>query len=513
MSAISTNASIIEGSATVDHRRRTNTLTWTLWVLLVTAASSLLAWRMAESSPLPSYLAWLLFLVGTAAIFYQPRYGVYLILFLSLLGDKGLMPTYPFQLNFSSQESLLFINRRVIFSPLELYLVLMLVAWLVRDVILHRLRFYWIELFWPALVFMGFVVFGLVYGLGRGGNVNVGLWEARSIFYLPLMLILASNLLTKRDHIIILMSLVMTALFIEGLLGVSFYYTTLRANRAINAAGIMEHSAAIHMNTVFVFCLALWLFRCSLKARLLMLIIGMPVLFTFILLQRRAAILALLFALICMAILLYREKRVAFWIIVPTVALLFSLYLIAFWNHSGRLGFAARAVKSQLAPQQASLRDQLSDDYRLMENYDIYYTIRQAPLTGVGFGQMFIMKIPLPDISFFIWYRYITHNSIGWIWMKTGIGGFVAMLFLVGLAIMNGMRALFRIPDGTMRAVVLTAVLYLLMHFIYAYVDMSWDSQSMVYVGAMMGIISRAERIATRSHYPEQIIRSPKGGA
>ncbi len=503
LSVILGNTSIVRGGATVDDRRRTNTLTWTLWGLLVLAASSILAWMMVASSPSPSHFAWLLFMLGTAAILYQPRYGIYLILFLSLLGDKGLLPTYPFQLNFSSQESLLFVDSRLIFSPLELYLVLTLLGWLVRDVILHRLRFYWMELFWPALIFMGFVVFGLVYGLGRGGNVNVGLWEARSIFYLPLMLILTSQLLTKRAHITNLTSMVMMGLFIEGLLGVSLNFSALQASTAMNDPLLMEHSAAIHMNTVFVFYLALWMFRGTLKARLLMLIAVIPVLLTFIIIQRRAAVLALLFALICMAILLYREKRRTFWLIVPTVALLFSLYLSVYWNRSGKLAFAAQAVKSQLAPQLVSLRDQRSDNYRLTENYDIYYTIRQAPLTGVGFGQMFIMKIPLPDISFFVWYRYITHNSIGWLWMKTGIGGFVAMLFLVGLAIMNGLRALFRIPDGTIRAVVLTAVLYLLMHFTFAYVDISWDNQSMVYVGTMMGIISCAERFVKRGTLPE----------
>lgn len=503
MSISSANTPLIQSTSTVDHRRRTNSLTLTLWGLLVLAASSVLAWMMVTFSPNASYLAWMLFLAGIAAILYQPRYGVYLILFLSLLGNKGLIPAYPFQLNFSSQESLLFVHNRLIFSPLEVYLVLTLVSWLVRDVILHRLRFYWMELFKPALVFLGFVVFGLVYGLGRGGNVNVGLWEARPIFYLPLILILVSNLLTKRAHIIVVVSMAILALFIEGLFGVSFYFTTVRNNPGINAALIMEHTSAIHMNSVFVLFLALWLFRSSLKARLLMLIIIMPVLLTYIMVQRRAAFLALLFALICMAFLLYRENRSAFWIIIPTVALLFSLYLVTYWNRSGRLAFAAQAVKSQLAPQQASLRDQRSDNYRLIENYDIYYTIRQYPLTGVGFGQMFIMKIPLPDISFFIWYQYITHNSIGWLWMKTGIGGFVAMLFLVGLAIMIGLRAVFLISDATLRAVVLTAVLYVLMHFTFAYVDISWDTQSMVYLGTMMGIINCAERVATGRRHPE----------
>jgi hypothetical protein len=497
MSAISANTSIVQTSATVDHRRRTSTLTWMLWVMVVLSASGLLALVMIRFSPNWSTIAWLIFICGAAAILYQPRYGIYLILFLLLLGDKILMPSYPFQLNFSSQESWMFVNQRVIFSPLEVYLVLTLVAWLVRDRILHRLHFYWAELFWPALIFMAFVIFGMVYGLGRGGNVNVGLWEARSIFYLPMMLVLVSNLITNRAHVNIMMSMVVIALFIEGLVGVSFYFTTFKTNPDINPALIMEHTAAIQMNSLFVFCLALWMYRGSFKARLLTLFLAIPVVFTFIMIQRRAAFLALLFALICMALLLYRENRSAFWIIVPATVLILSLYLVVFWNHSGSLGFAARAIKSQFASQQASLRDQQSDQYRRIENYDIYYTIRQAPLTGIGFGQMFYMVVPLPDISFFVWYRYITHNSIGWIWMKTGIGGFVAMLFLIGLAIMNGVRTLFKIQDRMMRAVVLTAVLYILMHFIYAYVDMSWDSKSMVYMGAMMGIISCAERIVT----------------
>ena len=38
-------------------------------------------------------------------------------------------------------------------------------------------------------------------------------------------------------------------------------------------------------------------------------------------------------------------------------------------------------------------------------------------------------------------------------------------------------------------------LLYLVMHFVYAYVDMSWDTQSMVYVGTAMGLLNALERI------------------
>jgi hypothetical protein len=50
-----------------------------------------------------------------------------------------------------------------------------------------------------------------------------------------------------------------------------------------------------------------------------------------------------------------------------------------------------------------------------------------------------------------------------------------------------------------LRALALTAVLYIVMHFIYAYVDISWDAQSMLYVGAMAGVIASLERLVPRT--------------
>lgn len=495
MSQLSETVATYNSNATIDYRKRVNVFTWVLWFLLALGISAFVGLTMVYASPNPSIIAWLLFFAGIVAILNQPRYGIYLIIFFSLVGDKSLLPWYPFQLNFSSAESLLYISNSLIVSPLEVYLVVTLLSWLVQGAIQRRLRFNSGELFWPTLIFMFFVVFGMVYGLGRGGNVNVALWEARPIFYLPVMLILTSNLITDRGHFTTLIGLVLSALFIEGLVGVFTYISNLSDRTGILAAAFMEHSASVHMASFFVFSLATWLYKGPLKVRILILLMGIPVLFTFFIAQRRAAIFALLFALILMALILYKENRQAFWIIIPSLTLLFAVYMVVFWNHPGTLGFPARAIKSQLAPQQSDLRDQYSNIYRIMENYNIAYTIRQAPLTGIGFGQMFTMAIPLPDISFFVWYRYITHNSIGWIWMKTGIGGFVAMLCLVGLSIMTGVRNLLRLPGGVVSAVVITATLYILMHFIYAYVDMSWDGQSMVYIGMMMGLIGCSKKI------------------
>jgi len=82
--------------------------------------------------------------------------------------------------------------------------------------------------------------------------------------------------------------------------------------------------------------------------------------------------------------------------------------------------------------------------------------------------------------------------------MKTGIGGFLALIVLVGSAVMLGARVLWRMPGGDLSAAALVATLYIMMHFLFAYADISWDNQSMVYVGAMMGIVNSLEHIVAR---------------
>ena len=79
--------------------------------------------------------------------------------------------------------------------------------------------------------------------------------------------------------------------------------------------------------------------------------------------------------------------------------------------------------------------------------------------------------------------------------MKGGLGTFYSMLVTIGVALMTGVRAFWRMPGKDLSAIALTMLLYVVMHFVYAYVDMSWDIQSMVYMGVAMGLINMFEPI------------------
>ena len=121
-------------------------------------------------------------------------------------------------------------------------------------------------------------------------------------------------------------------------------------------------------------------------------------------------------------------------------------------------------------------------------------------MLGIGFGQKFYRPIPLPDISFFEFYEYIPHNSILWVWIKTGFGGFLSMLMMLGLAVRVGARNLVSARDDTDAAFALVGVAFVFMFAVFAYVDIAWNSQNMVLLAVAFALCSsKVARTAPRA--------------
>ena len=78
--------------------------------------------------------------------------------------------------------------------------------------------------------------------------------------------------------------------------------------------------------------------------------------------------------------------------------------------------------------------------------------------------------------------------------------GFVSLLVLWGIAVVTGTRTALLVADRDLGAFVITATLFVIMHAIYAFVDIAWDLRSTVYLGAMMGLIVCADRFVLAPH-------------
>ncbi|NNJ11090.1 O-antigen ligase family protein [Chloroflexales bacterium ZM16-3] len=399
----------------------------------------------------------------------------------------------------------MFLSRAVNFSPLESYIIFTFGAWMGRMIMERRFRFYMGTLFWPALIFAFFITVGMGYGILRGGAFKIALMEVRPMYYIPLMLILTSNLIETRLQVNRLMWIMALAIAYKGIAGVIYVATVLQWDIG-SVEQIGEHAMSIHFNAFFIFAIIAWFYHDSVLKRLIFPVLTPFLFYSFLANHRRAGFLTLGLGIAIILTMLYRENRKLFFTLAPTGLVIFLVYLAAFWNNTGSIGIIARAVRSVVG--QPTARDAASNVYRDLENVNTMFNINRSPIFGIGFGNKFIIVAPMPDISFFTFWEYITHNSIMWIWMEAGVGAFFSLLLMTGMTMIVGGRAVWNMPYGPLRGVALTATLYIFMHFTYGYADMSWEGISLTFVGTMMGLINSLEVIAARP-LPIQVKRWP----
>jgi len=177
---LDTTIQIPKYSTASQARKKVVTRKW-LWLGFITALAlylpcSLLYEALNDSSyntVSGKSAAWLILLSAVAATIYKPRYGVYTIIFFALMSDTRISWWLPFTKNFSSQESLLYLNDSLSFSPQEIFIVLTAVVWIMQMLIRREYKIHTTGLFWPVMIFTLFVVFGLLYGIGTGGVFQI----------------------------------------------------------------------------------------------------------------------------------------------------------------------------------------------------------------------------------------------------------------------------------------------------------------------------------------------------
>jgi O-antigen ligase len=481
---------------TVGHARRQDHRTWWSTYGLSMVATVVVALIAVSTAPTQFSLALVLLLIIVALAIIRPRLAIYPIVFFTALGDPLTAPWYPFTKNLSSQESILFLSSGISFTPLELCLGALFVGWLFQRAAQRGVPMQKGRLYRPIMVFSLFLIFGLVHGLGSGGNRNAAFWEIRAMLYLPIAYVLLMNLVDRKEQYRRLYTLIMIAVVMNSIIAL-INFGTLTEARKETLESFIAHGATLPMNAMLVLLAASWLFRDGSRAKRIVLPFALvPVVYVYIISERRAGFIALLGALILLGIFLFWTRPRAFWKVVPVVFLIGAAYTGAFWNNeTSAAGFPAQAIKSVIAPDQVSSRNQDSDFYRIIEKNDIVATIRSSPVLGIGFGHPFLRPYPLPEINPFLLEPYMPHNAILYMWMKVGAFGFLSMVYLFGVALLTGSRTVLRLPRNDYAAITFTSVAFVMMYAIFAYVDISWDPQNMLMLALAMAQIASAPRL------------------
>lgn len=487
---------------------RAYTVAW--WVVYVAAcAGGLLLAAVARRNLFEPYLGVSLALLALLLTCWLvgPRQSLYAALFLTAVSDRVTVAWFPFVKNLSSPESIAYVADGLSASPLDAALALGALVSVGRQWARHRRLVAPSSVSRALLVFMAMVAYGFLNGLVRGASVRLALIESRPVWYIGLVFVVAVNELTTTAHARRAMWAIIAGVMVQSVLSIDFLRRLSPAERSA-LEDLNEHGSAIGHNLVLFALLAVVALGAGMAGHVsLLAIAAAPTAFVYAISQRRAGFGALVLAIALLAIVLYWHRRKVFWTLVPTTALLLAGYTAAFWNSTGAIGFGAQAVKSIVAPGSSSEADQASDLYRIIEAYDLNFTIRTSPIRGLGFGQPFYQPVALPPITDFELSSYLPHNSILWVWVKLGFVGFVAMFLLFGRALMSaGEWARSSARDSDLVVTVLAASV-VIMYATFTWYDISWDARNTTFLGVALALCGRirlddAQRAQTASTLP-----------
>lgn len=395
----------------------------------------------------------------------------------------------------------------IIFTPIEILLIVGVLVVLVPEAgrqyaknadlnLALRLRGGW-----PIVLFTIALLLGLARGAIGGGDMYVGMWEARYLLYVPACYLIARGALRTPQHVagLLRIGLIATSLFaIEGAYRRIALIDT--GQLTVISEFAYEHEDVLFLSTFALLLVAAYVFGAFKHARVVGLFLAPILLFTLVASERRSGIIVFIVGTIVIAVTTLFVRRKAFIVAALPMLAIIVLYLAAFWNASGILGQPARAIKSLYAPDP---RDAASNLYRVLETYNIDITIHSDPVLGVGFGRPFIMAAAVADLSWWPFWHYETHNAVLWVWLKTGVLGYILFWTMIGGALSRAAFAAKRLLDPTLRCAALFCLVAIVGTVVFAYVDLGLVSgRVMTLLGTVLGILAVVERIDRTSAKP-----------
>lgn len=403
-------------------------------------------------------------------------------------------------------------------NPAELLILITAAGWLLREGAGDRVKLKPMPLLAPVTVFIAAVAFGVIHGLITGGDVKIALWTVRPLAYFYLAYLLTLQLLTDRRQITGLLWLLIVGAALKGLIGWWRYYVDLGAdlsalNQVEGMNSLMSHDESFFYLAVILLLAVQLLYGAPRGQRLAALLATPLVLLPFLANQRRAASLALIIALVLLGVVtisLLASRRRAILTGIVLAAAVLPFYVAMSWNADSLAAEPVRAVRSGVSPES---RDLASNEYREAENVNLEFTVRSDPLLGIGFGKEMREVWPLPDLSAqFAWYKIAPHNSILWVMMTIGIGGFAIFWYFVGAATVGMLLVARRLSRRLEKGVAVYGLLMLVSLLVSALLDQGLLSmREMLFVGILLGAVFALPRLDAAES--DGVERAKSGGS
>lgn len=374
-------------------------------------------------------------------------------------------------------------------NVMEIFLIVAGLCMLARRALKDSMTFRVGTLLLPMLANLLFVVLALITGLTAGGDYRLAFQDVRAPVYLPLSYLLAVNLVEERRDLQKLLWLVALSIGLKGVLYTFRRYVTL-AGSGISDQGVGSHEEVFLFNAFIVLLATLCLFDLHRRLRLAMLLLLPTVIIGSLACNRRAGIAVLIFALlvfalVSLAILTAQRRSIVTYSFVAVIGLV--IYYQAFSSRSGLLAQPARAIRSQIQPDQ---RDADSDRYRELETRNLMATMRSSPVIGWGYGRPFLTPF---DLSYaanaYPYWNIWPHNTVLAVWMRTGTMGFICFWVMIVAVLLRGCEVV-RSKCRELAGLGLFTLLILVMWILLGYLDMGLSQfRTVLMIGIFAGVM------------------------
>jgi 4-amino-4-deoxy-L-arabinose transferase-like glycosyltransferase len=94
-----------------------------------------------------------------------------------------------------------------------------------------------------------------------------------------------------------------------------------------------------------------------------------------------------------------------------------------------------------------------------------------------------------------VFWNYIPHNEILWVWVKAGTAGFIVIMFFFARVIAESTWAYRRLQDPLLRAVAPVVGLAVANQLLVSYYELQLTyARNMIYLGTLVGLLATIER-------------------
>lgn len=493
-------------SSTLPNRGRVSPLRSVPSLLALGALAAAAAWLVVlANGRLLLPLGFVALLAIVAVTLYRLDWGLAFLVGLSLVMDQFDIPGFPTWSLAVAYHKTLNTSEHVstggagVLTPMELHLLLVLAIFLLVLVVRRSMELRQVPVPLAGGLFFAWLAFSVARGRAAGGDLIVALWEVRGFAIFGIMMLLVPQIVRTKEQVRLAMWVVIAAVSVKaleaavrfGAQGFSF------GNWPFIVDTFANHEDPVFIITLFILLLGLLFWGSDDRQRKALLWLFPLLLLGYVAAKRRATYASLAASLIAFVFLLPPEKRRVFFRWTGVLALVFALYVGAFWNSYSRVGSVAQQFRSTFFPAKTEpgSRDYYSDLYRKQETYNLAVTMKRAPVLGVGFGMPYDQPVRMWGSNFPL-AKYIPHNEIVWMLVKTGVLGFLIFWFFFNSFVVYAAGVLRNLKDPYLSAVCVVAVVAVVNQLVVSYVDMQLNwARSMTYLGLLFGLVPAIARI------------------